>query len=290
MSQSLVRRNRSAFTLIELLVVIAIIAILIGLLLPAVQKVREAAARMQSSNNLKQMGLGFQNFDSAQGALPHSAGAVGGVAANIRSAQFHILPYMEQDNYFNAAQTGTTVPAALSAIGIKPYLEPSRGGTGVSPSNSGATCDYACNAAIFGRNAAGATAANTTTQINSFPALSPATSNRTTWSVASLTSSPRGSSNLIFAGQKSMLPANYSTRTGDIGIITGNNADLARSGVIIQRDAVGITPANNWGGPYVGTVMFLKGDGSVVSARVNTVNTTVVAMMDPNSPSTLSFD
>jgi prepilin-type N-terminal cleavage/methylation domain-containing protein/prepilin-type processing-associated H-X9-DG protein len=88
--------KRNAFTLIELLVVIAIIAILIALLVPAVQKVREAAARTQCTNNLKQIGIGAHNFHSALKMFPS-----GRDATSTASALVQLLPYLEQGNKYN---------------------------------------------------------------------------------------------------------------------------------------------------------------------------------------------
>src|SRR5262249_22855035 len=146
------RSVRRGFTLIELLVVIAIIAILIGLLLPAVQKIREAAARMKSANNLKQLTLAVHNYEGTFGKFPGNAETLpNGLRV---SCHYLILPYIEQDNLYRVAGVSNAAYLANAGTILNVYIspldtsQPSRQTTinGVK----WAVSNYAANHSIFG--------------------------------------------------------------------------------------------------------------------------------------------
>jgi prepilin-type N-terminal cleavage/methylation domain-containing protein/prepilin-type processing-associated H-X9-DG protein len=279
--------RQRGFTLIELLVVIAIIAVLIGLLLPAVQKVREAANRASCENNLKQIGLACHNYHDTHKFLPPSR-----IWDHWATWAVLILPYVEQDNLYkqwDLTQQYYAQPAAVRAQPVPIYFCPSRRAPGglstqgdvpdnSNPSSShypGALADYAACAGNFqytswfdGVNANGAIM---TGQVLTQPTYPVITAWRGRVNFQGITD---GTSNTFLVGEKHVPRSKFTIAVGDGSVYNGdhewNFARVAGPGYPLAQSPTDMT---NWnwvfGSYHPGVCQFVMCDGSVRQVPVS---------------------
>jgi prepilin-type N-terminal cleavage/methylation domain-containing protein len=266
MYRSAAPQRRSGFTLIELLVVIAIIAVLIGLLMPAVQKVREAAARTQTINNLKQLTLACHNYHDSFQRIPLN-GAQASTDPRTWCWAFQILPYVEQTGMFEAVTNpGQSYLNAVQNLPVKIFNCPARthaqyfGNTYSTYNNTqlvGPALDYALNSWTNGF--AGTYAPNQANTIATPITMAVVTVNN-------------GTSNTILLGEKAMDINNYVNPPADgqdTCIYTGGYAGTGRSKAGVVKDNPGIVYADIWGAPFTAGVPFSMADGSVRVVNFN---------------------
>jgi prepilin-type N-terminal cleavage/methylation domain-containing protein/prepilin-type processing-associated H-X9-DG protein len=317
------RRCRTGFTLIELLVVIAIIAVLIGLLLPAVQKIREAANRMSCQNNLKQLGLAVHNFHDTNGTLPPDR-----IVNQWATWAVHLLPYIEQDNVYKLwnvqrryNEQPNPPPAATDPCGrnIKTYFCPSRRSPSTLSVNDrpsaptlahrpGGLTDYATCGGHNGSTGAlmigtaRGVRANGTTITGSF-ADSPTGTRVLSWrSQTTLASITDGTSNTFLIGEKHIRPRSREGRNEDRSVFNGSNANNYRRLAgrqpngnlrpLVQDplDQLGPLVNSRFGSNHPGVVQFVFCDGSVKAVKKTTDLTTLTRLAVRNDGQVIAGD
>jgi prepilin-type N-terminal cleavage/methylation domain-containing protein len=271
------RRGPAGFTLIELLVVIAIIAILIGLLLPAVQKVREAAARTKCQNNLKQLALGLHNYHDARGVLPYLRSGGG---QNRHTWTLLMMPFIEQGNIYqtfltpitgvnmtdgfnNQAVTDPTITAARQSV-VSILLCPSRHALGdLVPIDTGSAItgqpiDYSASVGDSTTKPTNGVFTLWNNPSNNVPAAAKA--------ALKITDIPDGTSNTIMLGEKHIPTALLLDPIVDcVAYSAGMQDSFCRAGGPTKPLAIALdTPKNNqFGSWHSGVVEFAFADGSI---------------------------